>query len=123
MNDKLVDAANYTLRSGSTILTFKASYLNTLSVGTYKVKFQYSDESAETTFVIKEASVKDTPTQDTTTQDTSTQDTSTQNTTAPSKKDDVPKTGDNTPIAWLFMIAVISGAGVCYFGRKKKTVR
>ena len=113
VNDKLVDAANYTLRSGSTILTFKASYLNTLSVGTYKVKFQYSDESAETTFVIKEASVKDTPTQATTTQ----------NTTAPSKKDDVPKTGDNTPIAWLFMIAVISGACVCYFGRKKKTVR
>ena len=128
VNDKLVDAANYTLRSGSTILTFKASYLNTLSVGTYKVKFQYSDESAETTFVIKEASVKDTSTQDTTTQDTSTQDTTTQdtttqNTTAPSKKDDVPKTGDNTPIAWLFMIAVISGAGVCYFGRKKKTVK
>ena len=123
VNDKLVDAANYTLRSGSTILTFKASYLNTLSVGTYKVKFQYSDESAETTFVIKEASVKDTSTQDTTTQDTSTQDTTTQNTTAPSKKDDVPKTGDNTPIAWLFMIAVISGACVCYFGRKKKTVR
>ena len=113
VDDKLVDAANYTLRSGSTILTFKASYLNTLSVGTYKVKFQYSDESAETTFVIKKASVKDTPTQDT----------STQNTTAPSKKDDVPKTGDNTPIAWLFMIAVTSGAGVCYFGRKKKTVR
>ena len=133
VNDKLVDAANYTLRSGSTILTFKASYLNTLSVGTYKVKFQYSDESAETTFVIKEASAKDTTTQDastqdtstqdTTTQDASTQDTSTQNTTAPSKKEDVPKTGDNTSIAWLFMIAVISGACVCYFGRKKKTVR
>ena len=128
VNDKLVDAANYTLRSGSTILTFKASYLNTLNVGTYKVKFQYGDESAETTFAIKEASVKDTSTQDTTTQDTSTQntptqDTSTQNTTAPSKKEDVPKTGDNTSIAWLFMIAVISGACVCYFGRKKKTVR
>ena len=128
VNDKLVDAANYTLRSGSTILTFKASYLNTLSVGTYKVKFQYGDESAETTFVIKEASAKDTPTQDTPTQDTSTQDastqdTSTQNTTTTSKKDDVPKTGDNTPIAWLFMIAVISGACVCYFCRKKKTVR
>lgn len=54
MDDKLVDAANYTLQSGSTI------------------------------------------------------------------KDDVPKTGDNTPIARLFMIVVISGAGVCCFGRKKK---
>lgn len=52
--------------------------------------------------------------------DTTTQDTTTQNTTAPSEKDDVPKTEDNTPIAWLFMIVVISGAGVCYFGKKKK---
>lgn len=107
VDDKLVDAANYTLKSGSTILTLKAEYLNTLSVGTHKVNFQYSDGSAETTFVIKEASVKDT----------------TQDTTAPSEKDDAPKAGDSTPIAWLFIIAVISGAGVLCFVRKKKTVR
>ena len=107
VDDKFVDAANYTLKSGSTIITFKADYLNTLSVGTHKVKFQYSDGSTETTFVIKAASVKDT----------------TQDTTAPSEKDDAPKAGDSTPIAWLFIIAVISGAGVVYFSRKKKTVR
>ena len=107
VDDKFVDAANYTLKSGSTIITFKADYLNTLSVGTHKVKFQYSDGSTETTFVIKATSVKDT----------------TQDTTAPSEKDDAPKAGDSTPIAWLFIIAVISGAGVVYFGRKKKTVR
>lgn len=117
VDDKLVDTANYTLQSGSTILTFKADYLNTLSVGTHKVKFQYSDGSAESTFVIKAASSQDTTTQDTTTSDT------TQDTTAPSEKDDAPKAGDSTPIAWLFIIAVISGAGVVYFGRKKKTVR
>lgn len=108
VDDKLVDAANYTLKSGSTILTLKAEYLNTLSVGTHKVKFQYSDGSAESTFVIKAASSQNTTTQDTTT---------------PSEKDAVPKTGDSTPIAWLFVVAVISGAGVLYFGRKKKTVR
>lgn len=117
VDDKLVDAANYTLKSGSTILTFKADYLNTLSVGTHKVKFQYSDGSAESTFVIKAASSQNTTTQDTTTSDT------TQDTTTPSEKDVVPKTGDSTPIAWLFIVAVISGAGVLYFGRKKKTVR
>ncbi len=107
VDDKLVDAANYTLKSGSTILTFKAAYLNTLSVGTHKVRFQYNDESAETTFVIKQASTEDT----------------TQETTTPSDKDEVPKTGDSTPIAWLFVIAIISGAGVVYFGKKKKTAR
>ena len=117
VDDKLVDAANYTLKFGSTILTFKADYLNTLSVGAHKVKFQYSDGSAESTFVIKAASSQNTTTQDTTTSDT------TQDTTAPSEKDDAPKAGDSTPIAWLFIIAVISGAGVVYFGRKKKTVR
>lgn len=103
VDDKLVDAANYTLESGSTILTFKAAYLNTLSVGTHKVKFQYRDGSAETTIKIKVASTDDT--------------------TTPSEKDEIPKTGDSTPIAWLFIAAVISGAGVIYFGRKKKTVR
>ena len=108
VDDKLVDAANYTLKSGSTILTFNADYLNTLSAGTHKVRFQYNDESAETTFVIKEADTENTTTQETTT---------------PSEKDEVPKTGDSTPIAWLFILAVISGVGVVYFGRKKKTVR
>lgn len=117
VDDKFVDAANYTLKSGSTILTLKAEYLNTLSVGTHKVKFQYSDGSAESTFVIKAASSQNTTTQDTTTSDT------TQDTTTPSEKDDAPKAGDSTPIAWLFIIAVISGAGVLYFGRKRKTVR
>ena len=112
VDDKFVDAANYTLKSGSTILTFKADYLNTLSVGTHKVKFQYSDGSAESTFVIKAASSQNTTTSDTT-----------QDTTTPSEKDDAPKAGDSTPIAWLFIIAVISGAGVLYFGRKRKTVR
>ena len=108
VDDKLVDAANYTLKSGSTILTFNAAYLNTLSVGTHKVRFQYNDESAETTFIMKQASTENTTTQDTTT---------------PSKKDDVPKTGDSTPIALLFIVAIISGAGVVYFGKKKKTAK
>ena len=43
--------------------------------------------------------------------------------TTPSDKDEVPKTGDSTPIAWLFVIAIISGAGVVYFSKKKKTAR
>lgn len=108
VDGNLVDPANYTLKSGSTILTFKAAYLNTLSVGTHKVKLQYNDGSVETTIVIKEASAEDT---------------TTQNTTTPSEKTEVPKTGDSTPAAWLFIVAIISGAGVVYFGKKKKAVR
>lgn len=37
-------------------------------------------------------------------------------------KDDVPKTGDNTPIAWLFALMLISGTGLC-ITHKKKAVR
>ena len=123
VDDKLVNASNYTLKSGSTILTFNATYLSTLSVGTHKVKFQYSDGSVETTFVISEASTQDTTnsSKKDTTQNT-TQNT-TQETTTPSETVEAPKTGDSTPIVWWFIIAIISGAGVVYFGRKKKTVR
>lgn len=50
---KLVDSKNYTLKQGSTILTLKASYLDTLSVGKHTLKLQYKDGvSAETTFTI-----------------------------------------------------------------------
>lgn len=125
VDDKLVDAANYTLKSGSTILTFKAEYLNTLSVGTHKVKFQYNDGSVETTISIKQASTKDTTTKDTTTEDTTTEDTITEDTitqqpTSSPEKDEVPKTGDSAPIAWLFVIAIINGASAVYFGREKR---
>ena len=39
------------------------------------------------------------------------------------QKDDVPKTGDNTPIAWLFVLALISGGTIVFFGRRKKALR
>lgn len=38
-------------------------------------------------------------------------------------KDKVPKTGDSTPVVWLFVVAMISGTGIIYFGRKKRDVR
>lgn len=36
------------------------------------------------------------------------------------KKDDVPKTGDNTPIVWLFILVVLSGTGLILAGKKGK---
>ena len=97
----LVESSNYNLKSVSTILTFTAAYLNSLSVGTHTVRFQYNNSYADTTFVITAADSTDaTPT-----------------------KDEVPKTGDNTPIVWLFAAAMISGAGVLYLGKKKKAIR
>ena len=52
INDKVVDEKNYTLESGSTILTFNENYLNTLDAGTYDITFVYPDGSATTTLTI-----------------------------------------------------------------------
>jgi LPXTG-motif cell wall-anchored protein len=38
-------------------------------------------------------------------------------------KDDVPKTGDSTPIVGLFALVLVSGAGLYYFRRKRKFSR
>ena len=44
----------YSLASGSTILTIKSSYLDTLSAGTYTVTFVYEDGEVETSLIIPE---------------------------------------------------------------------
>ena len=43
VDDKEVDRQNYTLKSGSTIVSLKASYLNTLSVGKHNVTIMSKD--------------------------------------------------------------------------------
>lgn len=43
IDDKVVGASNYTIQEGSTILTLKASYLQTLSNGKHTIQFVYTD--------------------------------------------------------------------------------
>lgn len=54
MDGVLVAPENYTLEEGSTILTFTAAYMDTLSVGAHKVKLNYIDDSITTTLTIAE---------------------------------------------------------------------
>lgn len=56
VDDTLIDAENYTAVSGSTVITLKADYLNTLSVGTHKLTVVYTDGEGSTDFTIKQAS-------------------------------------------------------------------
>ena len=52
-----LDTANYNTEEGSTILTLKASYLNTLSEGDHTVKFVYNDGDVSTNLkVVKNSS-------------------------------------------------------------------
>ncbi|MCI5584290.1 MAG: LPXTG cell wall anchor domain-containing protein, partial [Lachnospiraceae bacterium] len=91
----------YTAREGSTIITLEAAYLNTLSVGTHTFELIWTDGSANTTVTINANASG--------------------NSALPggtNKKDDVPKTGDSTPIVGLFILAGLSGAGLIFTGRK-----
>lgn len=51
----LIDAKNYTAVSGSTVITLKADYLKTLSVGTHKLTVVYTDGECSTNFEVKKA--------------------------------------------------------------------
>ena len=49
----LVDAKNYTVKEGSTIVTLKADYLNTFTAGSHTLEIVWTDGSASTTFTVK----------------------------------------------------------------------
>lgn len=55
-----LSSANYELRSGSTILTLKETYLKTLDAGTHTLKLIYIDNVIQAQFVIRKAQ-KQTP--------------------------------------------------------------
>lgn len=92
-----VDGKNYTVKEGSTIITLKTDYLNTLSVGTHTFEILWTDGSASTTFALKADTSED-----------------------GNQKDDAPKTGDDTPIAWMFMLSILSGTGLIITEKKRR---
>ena len=53
VDDILVDGANYTSESGSTIITFSKEYIDTLAIGQHTLKVAFTDGGeAKTTFTI-----------------------------------------------------------------------
>ena len=55
VDDKDLDASNYTVKEGSTIVTLKTSYLETLSVGKHTLAIVSETGTATTEFTIKAA--------------------------------------------------------------------
>lgn len=91
VDDKEVDAENYVLTEGSTIVTLKTSFVKTLGVGEHKLSVVSTTGTAETTFTIAEAA-KPAPGQTTTTTTTTT------TTSKPKKKagkETLPESGDS----------------------------
>ena len=71
VDGKEVARENYELTEGSTIVTLKASFLNTLGVGEHTLSVVSTTGTAETTFTVAEAA-KPAPSQTTTTTTTTT---------------------------------------------------
>ena len=107
VDDTLIDAKNYTAVSGSTVITLKADYLKTLSVGTHKLTVVYTDDECSTDFEIKKSSAQQTD--------------KTQKNAAVVKS---PETGNDTGVALLVYIAFAGGVCVATLTvLKKKKVR
>ena len=105
INGTVVDKKDYEIEAGSTIITLKAEYLQTLPAGNYTLLVQYTDGSTdgEDTFTItkNESATPSDPT----------------NPTDPSS----PKTGDNShPVVWIGILIVCAGIWMLLFFKKQK---
>ena len=118
VDGKTVDAKNYTVKEGSTVVTLNADYLATLAVGEHTMTFVYKDGGKATaTFTVKAASAS------------SSSSSSSSSTTPPASSSaattvtSTPQTGDSSNIAAWFAVLAVSGlalAGAALYIRKRR---
>lgn len=137
VDGNLVDVKNYTVKEGSTIVTLKADYLNTLSVGNHTFEIIWTDGTAATRFTVSKsdsgsAEPKDNDgnngKNDNTNNTPATALEDKNNTgTSGSQTDDnqqitSPKTGDNShTVLWISLLGVsLAGLLSMIYERKKK---
>ena len=124
VDGKDLDASNYTVKEGSTIVTLKAEYLNTLSVGRHTLEIESKNGIAKTEFTITAVQTGGDQTEGNQTGgDNQTGGTTPQE---PGKNEGavtIPQTGDSSnAVLW---IALLFASGVGLFGavvysRKKR---
>ena len=90
VDGKRISESQYTAKKGSTVITLKSSYLNTLKKGAHTITIHFDDGKAEGSFTVLEAS------------------------------SDNPNTGDNIHLwATLLFVSLTGLAGAGYAVRKK----
>lgn len=107
IDDKEVAAENYVLTEGSTIVTLKASFLNTLGVGEHMLSVVSTTGTAETTFTVAEAA-NPTPTPGSSQATTTTTTTTTSKSKKKASKETLPESGDSTYV----MAGAVLAAGM-----------
>ncbi len=57
INGQLVDPSNYTLESGSVVITLHKEYINTLTIGTYDVVVTIGESTPNASLIVKQAPI------------------------------------------------------------------
>ena len=112
----LIDAKNYSAKSGSTIITLKPEYLQTLSAGSHNLTVVYADGECSTKFEVKAvAKPADVKTPETSVKE------SDQSKPADQTTPKSPKTGDGSnPFVWLLLgLASVSAAGMMIYKKNR----
>ena len=98
LDGKTLDEKYYTVKEGSTVVTLKADYVATLSVGEHTIGIVSTNGTATTTFTVKAKTTVDNDT-------------------------DSPQTGDNSHMAlWIALLAVsvLGLAGTAVYSKRKR---
>ena len=101
LDGKNLDEKNYTVKESSTVVTLKADYVATLSVGEHTIGIVSTNGTATTTFTVKAKTAVDNDT-------------------------DSPQTGDNSNMAlWIALLAasVFGLAGTAVYSKRKRVCR
>lgn len=115
MDGVVVDKSNYTLREGSTILTFTTKYLDTLSVGRHTVTLNYTYGSVDTELTVLARGSSD----GTNGPAGSSGGSGTANRTNGSGSSVSPKTGDHTTVLlWVFTALFAAGIGAVVIAKR-----
>ena len=105
VDGKIVDSKYYTVKSGSTIVTFTREFLDSLSVGDHEVKFLFTNGTAKATITVVEKKA--------------------QQTAAPAKKlatnqKKATRTGDDNPAMMVLILMLLGGAAAVGYSLKRR---
>lgn len=143
VDGKTVDPKHYTVKSGSTIVTFTREFLDSLGTGKHDVKFIFTNGTAKATITAVESSSEETKGNDQThneTENTKSENSNIQKQEKPktaqkptakktTKKQAVTQqkkaseTGDNNAAMWVFILLMFGGTGIAAYGKKNRRIR